>query len=786
MKLHAAKPSEFQIVAYTWTGADEKIAGGDTSGTAQGPYVTPWGMAPDYNECKSWQPGTIHMIDLARSAENWRATRFGWGLVDQGSPPMPLYEWYEVGKLPDDVTTLGQLCKWLRNKDKVAHPESIYSDRQMDDRGVIDNPCNMLFDFWANSAYRYAVVKDGFDWKMAPKEIPVRKNGVQITHVLRAVVRPPAVKAAPGGAASPGTGTQKKTIDELVTSVDRYIADVDKATETVNIIFKAVDEGMRERFRLITLIKALDVMCAELGEGAMDQSLSPGRKICKRIAEEKVADRLHKMIVREPIEITQSMQGLFDPTKFKPVASKNAGKDLQKATNKLRRLLRAHPEYAADLKAYAQENLRAFLAGNTIVAERLDRLTKTMSAGWLALGDAGHPDKDTDPASTQIKKLRNDHAAKVDDIQGDESPTEVVMSWVGKGISLAQTGVGNLAGPPSLSIALHATWASWQYSKIAAQALKEFRETGGKFDPSAWDDLASRLASGIADGDVKTEIVAAVKKKDLEALGKLKSKVGDHVAGNQQATVAWGGTMLIMNVISTAMTMSDMADKPNDRSAPLIALDFCGAVAQATSVVLGSIEVYLKVMGREIPKALTGCANGVGALGAFAGAVQGSIAFIEAAEKQNKMGMVTNYLGAGGSMGIFFVSILALAGVAAPEIAAVALIFLLASGYLSIMDVIMSAKPTTNQVALGIIKMIRDSPFGIYAEKADAGVFLCMKDIQEIAMDENLPFAPNDYFVIQRLRAAGFGDATLQKIVNTTSGPLARTPFGAGGPVLTP
>src|SRR6185503_7035842 len=137
-------------------------------------------------------------LDQSMSGEPWRARRFH---VDKPAASGAAYfEWHKP-TIPADVKTLADLCKHLREKDKGQYPESVYGEAKVNATKTADNPAQMLFDYWENSKYRYAIVKQGFDWQTyanAPGSIPIRKDGAELQYVLRKVIPVPKAAAAPG------------------------------------------------------------------------------------------------------------------------------------------------------------------------------------------------------------------------------------------------------------------------------------------------------------------------------------------------------------------------------------------------------------------------------------------------------------------------------------------------------------------------------------------------------------------------------------------------------------
>ncbi|WP_438024135.1 hypothetical protein [Sorangium sp. So ce233] len=113
-----------------------------------------------------------------------------------------------------------------------------------------------------------------------------------------------------------------------------------------------------------------------------------------------------------------------------------------------------------------------------------------------------------------LDKMRDGHAAKPEDIGGD-SPTAVALSLVGKGTSLTTTVVGNLAGLPSLSIALLQIHATRRFIPLAKESLAQMNAIPSGIMTSAlrvekWKALADRQVEHLPEGKVKDEVKVAL------------------------------------------------------------------------------------------------------------------------------------------------------------------------------------------------------------------------------------------------------------------------------------
>ncbi|AUX46767.1 uncharacterized protein SOCE26_082760 [Sorangium cellulosum] len=765
--------AKLPTVRYIWTAEDQRIAGGDTAGSVQGAYVTPYGIpAAGIAKCATFTPGAEVEVDLGRSGwgEPWRATRFCHG--------KPLYEWHKPGEIPGAVTTLAELCKYLRERDPNVYPDTIYGDKRLADLTGPDNPAKMLFDYWQNSRYRYGTVKEGFDWgtyARDPGSIRIRSDGGAIEYVLRKIVPLPKAAAAPGA--------QKRLIDEPSLLVEHYISEVTDSAANIRMLLKTSETVMRERYQIIYRLQALRAIAEASTTNPEAGMASQGPEIVRLV--DVVLPRAHRLLVAQPITSGTEAQRALELFKSRRELTMDAVAELRAEQQRLRGLLLESSAHAQMLKVWAVSYHAGLLQGQPRIKELLDRLTATLAEGHLALGECGTAGDD-DVLFALLDKMREGHAEKPEDIDG-ESPTEVVLSLVGKGTSLATTVVGNLAGPPSLSIAMLQVSAMLRFTRLAKESLAQLNAIPSGIITSAiqvekWKLLADRLVEHLADGEVKDEVKLALLMQDRKKLADLKLNVGETVAGSAQQTVPWKGAMVILGLLSTILAIRE-ATTAADKSAPLVALDFLSNATAVASVSLGTYETFMTVVGRieDVAKMLTKAGNSVGLLGAFLGAISGGIAWHEAYGKADGYGMVSSMFGVVGSLGMIAVAASSMAGLTMPVVATIALACLLASGAVSvaqILEALDSATTKTNRVCLSIIRSVRNDVLGQFIERSDATILFAMDDLERLAKESFLPNAKNDYFVVTRLAKAGLSEEVIREIVNSSA--IATTMLGPG------
>ncbi|WP_437672887.1 hypothetical protein [Sorangium sp. So ce131] len=782
--------AKLPTVRYIWTAEDQRIAGGDTAGSVQGAYVTPYGIpAAGIPKCARFTPGAEVEVDLGRSGwgEPWRATRFCHG--------KPLYEWHKPGEIPGAVTTLAELCKYLRERDPIAYPDAIYGDKKLADLTGPDNPAKMLFDYWQNSRYRYGTVKEGFDWgtyARDPGSIKVRRDGGAIEYVLRKIVPLPRAAAAPGA--------QKRLIDEPSLLVEHYITEVADSAANIRMLLKTSETVMRERYQIIYQLQALRAIAQASFTTPQGGAPSQGAEVVRLV--DAILPKANKLLVTQPIRSGSTEQRLMELFNSRREFTMDAVAELRAEERRLRNLLLGSSAHANTLKNWAVTCHPRLLQGQPAIVQLLDRLTAVLADAHYALGECGTHGHD-DSIQALLSRVQDGHAQTPDNIGGD-SPTEVVLSLVGKGTSIATTVVGNLAGPPSLSIAMLQVSSLLKFPRLVKDAHGALSKIQVDFTQlSSWrgphpelldleygvqvlnrklDELTGHVLSHLPDGDLKDDLRCAIIAQDQKALAEIKDAYGEAMAGSAQNTVAWKGAMVLLGLLSVVLSIRD-AHNAQDKHFALMAIDFTSQASGVLSVSLGTYETLMTALGRLEPAAdaLLKFGNAIGLVTSITGVLSGAAGYLDACDKADGLGAVSAMLGVLGSTGMAIVAAYALAGTAMPALAAISLACLLASGAVSVAQVIESLdnKATkTNRACLSLIRAIRASALGKFMEQSDGIILFGMEDLERLAKDGLLPNAKNDYWIVSNLAKAGLSRGLIQEVVNSTA--LASTPLGPG------
>jgi hypothetical protein len=395
------------------------------------------------------------------------------------------------------------------------------------------------------------------------------------------------------------------------------------------------------------------------------------------------------------------------------------------------------------------------------------------------------------------------HAETPDSVGGD-SPTEVLLSLVGKGTGITLTSVGNLAGPPSLSIAILQVYALRQFPKIVQEsfgALSKIQldltqltswhgphpellhlEGGVTTLNRKMSELTGYLVSHVPEGDFKRDLKIALVDENPTALAGLRGTYGKEMAGAAQSTVAWKGAMVLFNLLGTALAIRE-AQKSGDSNALLVLADSTSQGVGGASVVLGTYETFLTALGRLEPvaEALARVGNILGLVSGVAGAISGRIAYVKALDRADWYGATSAMFGSVGSAGMAIFAACALGNVAMPVLGVISLACILASGAVSFVQIIDSGDSEmskVNKVCYGILRSIRDDVLWKYVECRRGMILIEMEELEKLTKEGLLPNATNDYWAVLALARAGLSSEHIQQVVNSSA--LATTPFGPG------
>lgn len=681
-----------QIIDYVWTEQDQDIWAGNTAGSAQGPFVSPYGIRADKVK---FPPERGHSIDLdlawSLGGEVGRANRFyvadGWvgehvrrreWTCGEGTPDHPgredkmlgfhTYEWVEWD-IPGGVETLGQLCDHLIQTDSDQFPKAIYGNRAP--RKWNTNAAIMLFDYWGNSRFRYATSAEGFNWDgnylSKPDDIKVvAPTGEKLKWVLRHKTITPPTPAPPaksGDSRSAGAGGS--VLDDLITTryasgelekrVDAYIAALEACNDMMKWLSDVSDAVMKRRS--VVLRSASGIRAA-----AFVSTLSAPRGDDDAVEIVALLDGVlpdaRDWLMRQPVAQTDRapMQSLPDTDLVlggeMVHQTHNAAASMAGEVEKLDALL--FGTYWLDViqawNARVVDELQGYTlpidwnavkraaeakgdATNDPTLDLLARQSRLESAvasavGWY--GEAAFPrDGSTRPIRTSADGLN----ALFDDAR-DSHATSVAELGGASPLEAAIKLTGKFysfgKSISKIGVALLRTCVSWDAMRLAKSAL----QTGGSAAAKTFaDSILARLP------DLDFDAVDEVDKVSLRTEAKLAIKEGDKGAARKLATkiakksvreaAAWKNVCGVLNVLNLMVALGT-ATTPSD---PMVAsVNWLAQKVEVVDVVLGSAGKLLSALGgfEGVVAKLEALGTHVGVIGALLAFTQGGIGLIDA------------------------------------------------------------------------------------------------------------------------------------------------------------
>ncbi|MBK8937948.1 MAG: hypothetical protein IPM79_09970 [Polyangiaceae bacterium] len=658
-------------IRYVWTRQDELILGNwfkkpkpTCSGLPQceigkGAHtcmLTPYGLAPQVLP-KGLVPKPGDTVTLASGAGAFdalkknslmpgRITRFRVGSAD--------LEWVPF-ELPASLNNMGELVDHLMKMDSTRYPRTLY-----------DAPTvKTLFDYWGNSALRAELFNiDSSPYPSSysndPRSLPVRSGEARIRHILQKKVT---VKEAPTmpiitdlqkaareyveGEAKPKMPHELKpqviVIPDRSSDIERFVNELEDLTEVFHRLVEHSEQETKKRLSLLGRLGAVRCV-AELS------NCSEGDSITATL--DKVMPKAKDLLLDRPIMLAPDL-AIDNAARTRRIAPLLVSASIEDYGNQIREMLFGSTWKEAIHQWMAryldEKDPTAAVRVMTPADELLNRLTQAMAEALRVLGEIGP--RPTDPPDDDPDDLRAlyDSAPEIGVKTSGQltgaSPMEIVCNVVGRATSLSQTLVGNLAGPPSLSIIFTEVYSSWKFAKLAHQAMassagatsvstKEFRELA--------DDIIQR----IPDKELRDLAVEAIVDGHEPSVEKLANKVGQSKASLSQISLGWKAFAAVVAIASLACALGQADSQPMDATTQVsFGLATLGG---AGSAVLGTVETILtvsaKIWGVAVAKetmdmlAKMNCFCGV--LTGIAGVISGYCAFMAARKVGDILGQV--------------------------------------------------------------------------------------------------------------------------------------------------
>ncbi|MFO0615241.1 MAG: hypothetical protein U0414_21795 [Polyangiaceae bacterium] len=665
-----------KIVDYVWTKQDQQIWKGMTAGTAQGPFVSPYGIR---RECVKSPPEKGHptQLDLGWSygGELGRATRFhgpdSWTRkVDE--PRDHPYEWIEIDwEIPPTVKTIGQLCEYLIAKDPVQFPPEIYSQRPPRKWNL--NAAMMLFDYWGNSAFRYAVSAEDFDWDGdyldKPDEIAIAHGDLRLTWVLRrrtivsTTAAPPAKTSTPPSAPTQDGGglpdifkVKRYAPGELEAKVDAYTESLETVCREMKWLADVSDAAMQRRCAVLRSARAIRA-AAFVSTLSAPHGNDDAVDIVSSL--DAVIPDARDWLMQQPIAQTERVP--MQPLTNSDLVlggdirrqTHNARADMDTAVEKLDGLLFGEQwlewmeawslRVVSDMQDHTlnidwdalQRGAKA--TGTEIsdpalaVLARQSRLEKALASAVEWYGEAGFPydgakrtmSMTPDGLRALLDGAPESHAASAAALGGESSPLGAAIKLTGKFYSFGKS-------VSKIGVALLRTCVAWDTLKLAKSAL----QTGGVSTAKAFaDGIIARLpdldlgAAEAADRvKLRSEARQAIQQGDKEAARKLAAKIAKKAVNEAEA---WKNLCGVLNVLNLMVALSSVTSTSDSVVATV---NWLALGTDTVDVALGSAGRLLSALGgfEGVVAKLEYLGTHVGVIGALLAFVQGGLALIDA------------------------------------------------------------------------------------------------------------------------------------------------------------
>ncbi|MFO0612095.1 MAG: hypothetical protein U0414_05895 [Polyangiaceae bacterium] len=794
------------MVDYKWVPQDERreALGFDPTVSKEAQLVTPYGIVvgtiPNAKSLSSGADAPLVKIPLSLSGFPGWHQRFTKILKRNGDEKYEL-KWVT---LPSDLLgaeTLGELCTHLNATRKSEYPDYLYkatelsgelprkdsAGKETGDPSYHKKMPQLFFDYWENTELRYKIITGGgFAWGMAPQMIPAGK-GFQ-WKVLRLEPKPvkaPArlhdLKKEP----DPNTSTQGvvNKVDE--DNLKRELVELMSLVDATAVLLRGCQEELQRRSRVISQFNALHVMmqsCRAAADPAdrstCDDAIAALERILetahKKLGEIELIDLLADAKADKPpaVDIAdldpRINEALATLGGYSMTAASEVASNIYRIKEKLFTKSSLHEACdiyfgtALDAKEYESDKVRGWLR----------RTIESLTGALVVLGCDPHDEAFIDEIWKKLADAPSEEAKVRADLKG-ESTVELMLSAVGyvaaNKATAAQIGltlVGNLAGPPSLSIALIELAAGLSLpgaaeeisNGVSAVRMLKMR-----------DNILFSISkySHFAEYD---EFKAAVQAGDETKMFKLRESFVEAVSGAHQTTVPWKAFTNVLQCLGAAASVYKIWEKGGwDKEKNLVwnLVDYGNAGSTVLQLALGTLETVLTHLGRfkVYSKLFKKAGMALGYLGCVVGMVQGACDVAEGKASRDTTKILVGELE-------FFGSAIMMMGMATgnPGVSAFGLtLSLVAAGISIVHDLEPKTHNRTNRVAMNVLDGLGDHEFFwvIYGHiKED------YKSLRRLFDEQELPYAPRQGellspIVMESLRRAGFSERQVAKIMDS-------------------
>ncbi|MBK6514936.1 MAG: hypothetical protein IPG04_12620 [Polyangiaceae bacterium] len=795
--------SQEMKVTYKWTPRDHQreAAGYSKSGSAESQLVTPYGHLPgNLPNAKSFEvagtaaPVTID-LDLAFGLPGWRERFFT--ILNKNTDKSMTLSWEEIPAELLGPSTLGELCRALHKARPNAYPAYLYADSELSGDPAKDKSFHLkmpqlLFDHWDNTVRRHKTITGGaFSYSMSAREIPVDKATQWRALTLKPKPVPAAVKVT-----SSGSGLAQSIISSAdIAALESEVANLRAlATQAINLT-TLCEREMFERAKVLAPFNALHVMFRCCGgsqsvtgeDGTVYRRTGSGTaRDCDAAVEllDKILEVAKEKMFEAPIqELAGAAPVGLDPRVAEAMRklqgySTDAAADLDALCDKLNaKLFDTDSCFKLALKKVFGAALSRGELDSPPVRGALANAVSAMSLALEALTNRPWETPGSDDLWAMLKGAEKG-PAKTQSEMSDSSATELVLSLVSYSASHAPASasislsiVGNLEGPPSLSVALtHLT---------ALKAFPDVAKAMASGDKSKLTALKSNLRSALAGYKFSKldDLYKAIDAKDTKQLQKLREEFEQHVLGSTQTSIKWKAFTNVLQLVAVIPALetasTSYAKLAEDEGDPVAnVLDLASSTSTIGQFTLGVSETTLTLIGKwgtssGPAKAVMKAARAAGYIGAIIGFLQGAYDLVEGLDEMSRGGRPLRAISGGLTMlgnGMLIAGMMT----ANPQALALGMGLILAGQLVDMVDEILKAEEGSrggtaiNRIGRGVLRYAH-SPrlfWAIYPHiKHD------LSKLQELVNKGDFPYAAHSPLIIESLRRVGFDAAQISEIV---------------------
>lgn len=771
---------------YVWTAKDEAFEHGRETAGVSDPRVTPYRIKPGKlsgaGQYTAGQVVTVPLDMIPQIGEPWTINRFY---------PAGEFDWEKLegdeAEKTKDCKTIGELCQKLFSINPRKYVELYYNFEKLD-KEARHNVAAMLFEYWDNAQLRYDVTKQGFDWEVMSRDrlgapsIPAVKGESRLLYVM---VRKPSPEKR---AVAPGAQTLVASPD-IFKLLDLHVGELNQKVARAQALLDQSEQYMRARTKLAHQVTALRVLLQVSASAKREQ------------AQKAVA------LVDHARSVEQKIDKPSREAKLSELFAMDKGPHAPSLVKVIRRELGIVDDIAAELKSCRDEICRMLFDDNTLFATHAEafgvwvrdrkqeqaqptqvmysKLAFSLAAALDVLNEADMEERYHEKAEKVIKSTPEQPFT--DPRKAGPCLFDKVMSFLGR---CADTFVwkfakaevttlanmwGNLAGPPSISIALIQSnrWNQFRTQVLTAGEGAQAEAAMNKFIDETLkylDDHGTKMSDKTRDA-----FRDAMKRRDPNALEKIKQPLLDEFSGAYQSSrgAKLGG--LMMQVVVMAMAFVEYYNK-KDKTA----FDHISFWVPAVGTFIGGADAVITLFraAEKLPRlfaALQPLGMAVGLVTGLIGILSSFEIMNEAKKYNDTSGALIGLISATGNA--FFVIACGawFAKIPIPQVQAVGLGLMTVGGVAIVLhEELERQKTAVSKVAVSLVNEIQLNPFySAFANAEGSGVSASLSAIEAASKEGYLHLAPNNTFVLQALEEAGFDRKTILAVVEPSGAPLS-------------